>query len=76
MTTTHRSDGTHKGTLFVAGGRAVATLRGVCGLDALRLLADARGVAYRACFGRGSQARAIREALHDRLGRAADGEPA
>lgn len=62
-TTTYRSDGTPKGTIF-RNGEPVAELRGVYGLNLLTLIADTLGVEYRRCMGRGFQAQAIRSALH------------
>jgi hypothetical protein len=62
LTTTYRSDGTFKGTIFV-DGQAVKELRGVYGLDALRFLARALGVEYRGAIGRGFEAQNIRAAL-------------
>ena len=62
LTRTHRSDGTFKGTIL-SGGGPVAQVRGVAGLDALRLFADALGVRYRRAYGRGSEAHNIRTAL-------------
>ena len=70
LTATHRSDGTPKGTLFVQG-QAVAELRGVYGLHALRFLAGALGLEYRRALGRGSEANNIRRALRSRLAPAA-----
>jgi len=67
LTTTHRSDGTPKGTIFVAG-QPVAELRGVYGLDALRFLAAALGVEYRDAIGRGFEAQNIQAALRRHLG--------
>lgn len=64
LTTTHRSDGTPKGTIFVAG-RAVKELGGVYGLDALRFFASALGVEYRDAIGRGFEAQNIQTALHE-----------
>ena len=62
LTTTHRSDGTPKGTLFVAG-QAVSELRGVYGLHALRFFATALDVEYRRALGRGFEAANIQNAL-------------
>ena len=65
VTTTHRSDNSSpKSTIFVSD-RPVDSLRGVYGLHLLELLADALGVRYQQCLGRGFQARAIQRALHD-----------
>jgi hypothetical protein len=63
LTTTYKSDGSPKGTIFV-GGRAVKRLTGVYGLDALRFLARALDVEYRDAIGRGFEAQNIRAALH------------
>jgi hypothetical protein len=65
-TTTHRSDGSPKGTLYVQG-QPVESLDGVYGLDMLELLAGALGVKYPSCLGRGFQASAIREVLRRHL---------
>jgi hypothetical protein len=58
----HASDGSPKGTLFV-DGKAVEQLTGVYGLRLLEFLAEALGVEYRRCLGRGFQAASIREAI-------------
>lgn len=65
-TTTYKSDGSPKGTIFVRG-EPVPELTGVYGLNLLTLLADALGVRYRSCMGRGFQASAIQEALRRHL---------
>ena len=75
LTSTHRSDGTPKGTIFVAG-EPVAELRGVYGLDALRFLAAALGVEYPSALGRGFEAANIRQALCRHLLGAAPPTPA
>ena len=62
LTTTHRSDGTPKGTIFIEG-QPVEELKGVHGLDVLRFLARALGVEYRDAIGRGFEAPNIRAAL-------------
>src|SRR4051794_19122900 len=67
LTTTYKSDGSPKGTIFV-GGRAVRRLTGVYGLHALRFLAAALGVEYRDAIGRGFEAQNIRTTLHARFG--------
>lgn len=67
LTNTYQSDGTPKGTIFVAG-HPVAELRGVYGLDALRFLAAALGVKYRSAIGRGFEAQNIQAALREHLG--------
>jgi hypothetical protein len=74
LTATHRSDGTPKGTLFVAG-QPVAELRGVYGLDALRFLAAALGVEYRRALGRGFEAANIRDALRRHVSPAGPAAP-
>jgi hypothetical protein len=64
LTTTHRSDYSDpKSTIFV-NDRPVDELLGIHGLRMLQFLADALDVEYRRCFGRGTQAAIIREALH------------
>jgi hypothetical protein len=67
LTRIHRSDGSPKGTVFVQG-RVMAQVEGVYGLHLLQFMAAALDVTYRACFGRGSQACAIREALQAHFG--------
>jgi len=67
LTTSHTSDGSPKGTIFV-GGRAVPELRGVYGLDVLRFLAHALDVDYPRALGRGTEAANIRSALHRHFG--------
>lgn len=62
LTSTHRSDGTPKGTIFVSG-QAVKELKGVYGLDALRFLARTLGIEYRDAIGRGFEAQNIQQAL-------------
>ena len=74
LTATYRSDGTPKGTIFVAG-RAVDELAGVYGLDVLRFLAAALGVEYPSAFGRRTEARNIQAALAQRLRPAAKSPP-
>lgn len=66
LTTSHASDGSPKGTIFVSG-RAVQELRGVYGLDLLRFLALALGVDYPRALGRGTEAANIRDALRQHL---------
>jgi len=66
LTATHRSGDDHKSTLYV-DGRPVEAVTGVYGLDALRFIALALGVAYPTKLGRGSQAAAIRSALREHL---------
>jgi hypothetical protein len=63
LTSTYKSDGSPKGTLFL-NGLAVKQLTGVYGLNALRFLAAALGVEYRDAIGRGFEAQNIRAALH------------
>ena len=65
-TDTLRSDGSPKGSIFV-DGKPVDELRGVYSLTLLEGIARARGVAYPASLGRGSQARAIKSALQVHL---------
>ena len=65
-TTTHSSDGSPKGTIFVEG-HPVKELSGVYGLDLLRFLANALGVDYAAAIGRGFEAWNIQTALRQRL---------
>ena len=62
VTTTHKSDGTHKGSIYV-DGKQVDQLSGVYGLDMLEFIAGALGLKYRRYMGRGFQASAIKEAL-------------
>ena len=62
LTQTHHSDGTHKGSLSVEG-KQVEQVEGVYGLRMLEFLASALNVEYGRCYGRGSQARAIQQAL-------------
>jgi len=62
LTTTHRSDGTPKGSIFV-DGRVVEELQGVYGLDVLRFMASALELEYRSALGRGFEAANIRQAL-------------
>ena len=67
FTSNHRSDpASHKGTIFV-GGRAVDHVTGVYGLSLLEFVAEALGVDYRRCHGRGSQSSAIHQALQHHL---------
>ncbi len=75
LTTTYRSDGTPKGTIFVEG-EPVPELRGVYGLDALKFMATALGVKLPSFIGRGFQAQGIQRALHDHFKKkGADGCP-
>ena len=62
LTRTYKSDGSPKGTLFVAG-QPVKQLEGVYGLDMLRFLGVALDVEYRQALGRGFEAANIRTAL-------------
>jgi hypothetical protein len=62
VTSTHRSDGTPKGTIFVQG-EPVSELTAVYGLDLLVLIARGLDVKFRHCMGRGFQAQAIQHAL-------------
>ena len=67
FTETLKSDGTHKGTIFVEG-QPVDELAGVYGLRLLEGIAGALGVTYPPFMGRGYQARAIQTALRAHLG--------
>jgi hypothetical protein len=67
MTRMYRSDGSPKGTIFVAGKR-VKQLRGIYGLAMLRFLASTLEVEYRESFGRGTEARNIQASLHQHFG--------
>ena len=62
ITHTYKSDGSPKGTIFV-DGQPVKELKGVYGLDLLRLLASALNVTYRRAIGRGFEAQLIQQAL-------------
>jgi hypothetical protein len=66
LTRTHRCDGSLKGQLF-AGGRPVRSVRGVCGLELLTLIADALGVSAPPGLGRGTRAAHLRQAILDQL---------
>ncbi len=66
LTRSYKSDGSPKGTIFVAG-RPVKELKGVYGLDVLRFLASALGVEYRSAIGRGFEAQNIQQALRQHL---------
>lgn len=68
LTATYKSDGTPKGTIYVAG-KVVEELQGVYGLEVLKFIAGALGVEYEGKFGRGSQAEAIKQALHRHFSR-------
>ena len=68
LTQVHRSDGTHKGTIFV-NGEPETELTGIYGLDLLRFVAGALGVEYRSALGRGFEAQNIRSALHEHFQR-------
>lgn len=63
LTRSYKSDGSPKGTIFVAG-QPVKELCGVYGLDVLRFLAQSLGVEYRSAIGRGFEAQNIQTALH------------
>ena len=63
LTTTHRSDGSPKGTIFV-NGQPVTSLEGVYGLDVLRFIAQVFGIDYPSKIGRGFQAQALYHAIH------------
>ena len=68
LTRTFKADGSPKGTPFV-NGMPMAELTGVYGLQVLHFLAAALNVNYAASLGRGSEARNIQTALHQRLGK-------
>jgi len=63
LTRTYQSDGSPKGSIFV-NGKAVRSLKGIYGLDALRFFASALGVEYKDAIGRGFEASNIHSALH------------
>jgi hypothetical protein len=63
LSSTFKSDGTPKGTIFVQG-QPVKELKGVYGLDMLKFLAMALDVEYADAIGRGFQAQNIQMALH------------
>ena len=65
VTTTYRSDTASPKTTIFVDGQPVEQVRGIYGLDLLQRLAGSLGVTYRACYGRGSQAAAIREAIYE-----------
>ena len=65
VTTTYRSDTTSPKTTIFVDGQPVEQIRGIYSLDLLQRLAGALGVTYRECYGRGSQATAIREAVYE-----------
>jgi hypothetical protein len=65
-TSSYKSDGSPKGTIFVKG-QPVKELTGVYGLDLLELIARSLSLQYRSCMGRGFQAQAIQQALHQHL---------
>jgi len=62
FTSTYKSDGSPKGTIFV-NGQPVEELAGVYGLDLLRFIASALNVEYRSAMGRGFEAQNIQLAL-------------
>jgi hypothetical protein len=66
ITHTYKSDGSPKGTIFV-DGQAVKDLKGVYGLDLLRLLASVLNVTYQSAIGRGFEAQNIQHALRQQL---------
>lgn len=76
FTETLKSDGTHKGTIFVEG-KPVKSLDGVYGLRLLEAIASALDVTYLSFMGRGYQARAIQAALrvHLRVDESTDVKP-
>lgn len=69
FTREHKSDGSHKGTIFTDEG-AVASLRGIYGLELLGLVADALGAdtsdAYRK-IGRGFRAQSLKKAISEAM---------
>lgn len=66
FTETLKSNGIHKGTIFVKG-QPVDSLDGVYGLRLLEAIAGALNVTYPSFMGRGYQARAIQAALRTHL---------
>ena len=73
VTHTHKSDGTYKGTIFV-NGEAVEEMHGVYGLDILWKVANEIGADTSLAggmVGRGSQARALTQAIREKIGDAA-----
>jgi hypothetical protein len=64
LTRTHKSDSSPKGSIFVTG-KAVKSLEGIYGLDALRFFASALDVKYKDAMGRGFEASNIHESLRE-----------
>jgi hypothetical protein len=65
VTITHRSDTSHPKSTIFKEDRALTEVTGVYGLRLLEFLASALEIDYRRCMGRGFQASAIKQALHD-----------
>jgi hypothetical protein len=63
LTRTYQLDGSPKGSIYV-NGKAVKSLKGIYGSDALRFFASALGVEYKDAIGRGFEASSIYSALH------------
>jgi len=76
LTVKHESDLRDPKATIYRDGQPVGSVEGVYGLDMLRFLAGSLGVTYRSCLGRGFQAQAIREALHDHVRRYAEPDTA
>ena len=57
-----------KGTIFNDAGGVIPLLKGVYGLQLLRIIANDLNVHYDSAFGRGTEARRIKEAIHKELG--------
>ena len=68
LITTHKSDGTPKGTIFAYDGSIMEEVKGVYNLTFLYRLASDLGLEYRSCMGRGSQARAIVDSIKEWVG--------
>jgi hypothetical protein len=62
---THKSDGSWKGSITSPDGKILATVQGVENLELVKALAELFDVKYQFYFGRGTQARAIVNALHN-----------
>ena len=71
LTRIHISGDDPKSTLFVHG-KPVRQLRGIYGLDLLRLISGVLKLSVPEKFGRGSEAQAIKAALRSRLGPGSD----
>lgn len=70
LTTTHRSDGTIKGSITGKNGKPAEEMQGVYGLDLLWAIADAVGAntsEARLYGGRGKVAKALQSAIHRKL---------